>query len=275
MLRALILAALCLAPPMAAGESRVITGTLPATARPGAAAAPVRPYVMPDDPEVAAFVQSNLIFVFYHEVAHALIDVLDLAVLGREEDAADMLSALLIDMLWEEEAAAQVVGDAALAFLLYADEAAQSGTEPAYWGLHALDLQRHYNLICLFYGANPQARDAQADALGLPVERRESCPEEFQLAADSWAAMLEGIPPQDHGPGFRLVVPKARDGYTALIAEEIAALNAEYGLPRWIDVTVERCGEPNAFYDPRARRVVMCIEYAEDLARLYQAQSWE
>lgn len=258
------LTGLCLtAPPALAdgGASRVI------------ADAPA--YVLPKDEDAAAFVQANLIFAFYHEAAHALIDVMQLAVLGREEDAADTLSVLLIDALWEEDSAQSILYDAALAFLLYSDETGADGAGPAYWGQHALDLQRYFNLICLFYGADPQGRANLAQDLGLPEQRRESCPEEHELAAGSWAAMLEGMPPQDSGPGFRLRVPAGRDAITRLVAEEIETLNGEYGLPRWIDVTVERCGEPNAFYDPRARRVVMCLEYAEDMERLFSTQTPE
>jgi hypothetical protein len=55
---------------------------------------------------------------------------------------------------------------------------------------------------------------------------------------------------------------------TAIVAGEVRALNGEYGLPVLIDVTVERCGEANAFCDPRARRIVMCSEYADELVRL-------
>ncbi|MFN4157723.1 MAG: DUF4344 domain-containing metallopeptidase [Gemmobacter sp.] len=267
MLRAALIL-FCLAAPPVAAESRVAAAT-PARLD----AAPL--YVMPADSGAADFVQSNLIFVFYHEIAHALIDILKLSVLGREEDAADTLSALLIDRLWDEGAAVTLVTDAALAFLLFSEEAERGGAELSNWGHHSLDLQRYYNLVCLFYGADPEGRSALAGDLGLPPPRRESCPEEYQLAADSWGAMLEGMPPQDHGPRFRLVVPSARDAYTVLIAEEIEALNGEYGLPVFVDVTVERCGEANAFYDPRARRVVMCIEYAEDLARLYAGRAAE
>lgn len=268
MVRSLIAAALVAAalPHAAPAQSRVVEA-----ARPGDGAVPAAEdrWHLPADQAAADFVTSNLVFVFYHEVAHALIDVLDLPVLGREEDAADTLSALLIDRLWEEEAAVALTYDSALGFLLFADEAERGDSDPAYWGQHSLDIQRYYNLICLFYGANPDLRDDVADELDLPEERRESCPEEFELAAASWGAMLDGMPPQDHGPGLRLVVPAGRDDYTAIVAEEVRALNGEYGLPVWIDVSVERCGEANAFYDPRARRIVMCVEYAEELARLY------
>lgn len=270
MLRPLVLAALLTAlPATAPGQSRVLEAARPAdTAGP----APAGTWALPADPDAADFVTGNLVFVFYHEVAHALIDILDLPVLGREEDAADALSALLIDTLWDEDAAVALTYSSALGFLLFAAEAERQGAEPAYWGQHSLDLQRYYNLLCLFYGANPDMRDDVADELDLPAERRESCPEEFEMVAASWGAMLEGMPPQDHGRGLRLVVPAGRDDYTKLIAEEVRALNGEYGLPVWVDVTVETCGEPNAFYDPRARRIVMCFEYAEELARLYAAQ---
>ncbi|HMO08822.1 MAG TPA: DUF4344 domain-containing metallopeptidase [Paracoccaceae bacterium] len=269
MARILIVAALIAAalPGAAPAQSNVVEA-----ARPGEAAATADGARLPADRTAAGFVASNLVFVFYHEVAHALIHILNLPVLGREEDAADTLSALLIDALWEEDAAVALTYDSALGFLLFAEEAEKSDSNLAYWGQHSLDLQRYYNLVCLFYGANPDLRLDVADELDLPEERRESCPEEFEMAAGSWGAMLEGMPPQDHGPGFRLVVPAERDALTRIIAEEVRTLNAEYGLPVWVDVTVEPCGEANAFYDPRARRIVICTEYAAELARLFAAQ---
>lgn len=226
-------------------------------------------YFLPEDEAKARFVTSNLIAVFYHELGHALIDVLLLPVLGREEDAADTLSALFLDAMWEEEAATALAHDTALAFRFFAEESEREGWDATYWGEHSLDMQRYYNLVCLFYGANPDLREDTATELDLPEERKELCPEEFTLAADSWGTMLADMPPQDSGPGLRLVVPEGRDDYTAIIAEEVKAVNAEYGLPSWIDVTVEVCGEANAYYDPRAKRIVMCLEYADEMERLW------
>lgn len=226
-------------------------------------------YRHPPEATVAAFVEANMIAVFYHEAAHALIDTLDLAVAGREEDAADALAALLIDQLWDEAPAAHLVTENALAYRLF-DE--QTGDASQVWrGSHSLDLQRYYTLICLFYGANPDQRADLARDLELPTERLESCPEEWQAAADSWGTMLADMPPQDHLKGFRLVQPAGQDALTRLIAAEVEAMNGEYGLPVRIDVSVEPCGEANAFYDPRARRIVLCTDYAEELARLYRA----
>lgn len=226
-------------------------------------------YLHPPEPDIAAFVEANMIAVFYHEAAHALIDTLDLAVLGREEDAADALSAILIDQLWDEDAAADLVTENALAYRLFDAEVGEG--PQVYWDSHSLDLQRYYTLVCLFYGANPDQRAEVARDLELPEERQESCPEEWQLAADSWGTMLADMPPQDHLKGFRLVQPAGQDALTRLIAAEVEAMNGEYGLPVRIDVSVEPCGEANAFYDTRARRIVLCTDYAAELARLYRA----
>ena len=225
--------------------------------------------VLPADPESAAFVTANIVATLYHEVGHALIALRGIDVAGGEEDAADALSALLIDRFHDEGAAQDLIRQVADAFLLYDAQAAAGGQRWVYGDAHSLDLTRYYNLVCLFYGADARSREGLADELDLPAARRESCPEEFQAAADDWDRMLDGMPPQDHGPGLRLVVPPDRDALTATVAGEVRRLNGEYGLPVPVDVTVEPCGEPNAFYDLRARRIVICTEYAEDLARLY------
>lgn len=226
-------------------------------------ALPLRAGALPDDPAAAAFVRANLASTLYHEVGHALIDVRGLPHDG-EEDAADAFAALMIDRLWPEAEAQAIVRATAEAFLAYSE----AGDE-APLGAHSLDVVRYYNLVCLFYGADPDGRGPLAEALELPAPRRESCPEEAEAAASDWNDRLAGMPPQDHGPGLRLVAPRDRDALTTLIAAEVGRLNGEIGWPRRVDVSVEPCGEANAFYDPRARRIVICTEYAAELASLF------
>lgn len=236
----------------------------------GLAAAPMaRAQDWAQDEATLEFVDANMLATFYHELGHALIDTLQLPVLGREEDAADTLSTLLIHDLWQEDAAVAMVYHTAGAYYAYASEA--QGYELAYWDEHSLDMQRYYNMICLFYGANPDEREDVAIELELPVDRAERCPDEFQLAYDSWGVMLEGLEP---GAGKKGLVMEAGDGNDmlySLIATEVAELNKSYGLPQDISVGVEPCGTANAFYSPDDKRITICTEYAEDLARVWQA----
>lgn len=240
-----------------------------------ALAQPAAAFTLPEDEVQAQFIRSNILATFYHEIGHGLIDVLQLSVLGREEDAADSLSAVLIHNLWEEEAAAQMVYDTASAFLVYDSEAQMGGAEPAYWDEHSLDMQRYYNLVCLYYGADPEAREADAIELGLPENRAARCPDEFALADESWATSLDALKPGKGAKGLRLVNSDPEDPVALMLKEEISALNAAYGLPEWIDVTVAECGEANAFYAPDAKTITICTEYAEDLDRLWLTNQLE
>jgi hypothetical protein len=237
--------------------------------------APALGQSLPADPETAAFVRANLIATFYHEVGHALIDVLGLPVPSLEEDAADTLAVLLIDRLWQPEAAEDLIRQTALAYRLFDARAARTGAALPWWTGHSLDLQRSFNMVCLFYGAHAGKGEPLARALGLPLDRRAVCATGHALALGRWNGLLSGLPPQDSAASFRIAVPEDRDDLAQILAREVELLNAEFGLSRRIDVTVEPCGEANAFYDPRARRIILCTEYAEDLAELYAARPSE
>jgi len=208
------------------------------------------------------FVTANIISTLYHEFGHALIDLTDAAVLGKEEDAADILSVVLLDEFWEEDAAESITALTALSFEL----AAQENEDPAYWDVHGLDMQRYYNQVCLFYGADPDNRSSLAEEFELPDERAATCVEEFDLAAASWGAVLEPLAAEKPTKSI------AFDGSTssdigALLADEVRDLNASYTLPRPITVSLSSCGEENAFYDPQTATITICTEYVEFLER--------
>lgn len=213
------------------------------------------------------FVEANLLSIFYHELGHALIDVMQLPVFGQEEDAADTASILLIDSTFENETAIEIAYDAALGFQAEADEA---GSDIAWSDVHGPDLQRFYNLVCLFYGADPDGRDDFADDMGLPADRAEACEEEFILANDSWGPVFDEI--TDHGGGNSLTYSSTVDNFTAdIISAEVKALNAQLQLPSDIKVSVESCGEANAFYDPQGQSIVICVEFETHLREIYPA----
>lgn len=228
------------------------------------------PLVAEEDAARQSFIESNLLATYYHELGHALIDAFQLPVLGREEDAVDALSTLLVHDIWEEESATEMMRDVSYGWLWSDARSTEEGYEPAYWDSHSLDLQRHYTQLCLFYGADPEQRAALLEEFELPEERAEGCAEEYGLAAGSWDAMLEGLKEPDTG---RLMLVRGPEGaeYRQLIADEISDFNRDYNLPMNIDVAIETCGEANAFYDPSLRRITLCTEYAEDIGALWDA----
>jgi hypothetical protein len=210
--------------------------------------------------EADDFVTANVISTLYHEFGHAIIDLTDAPVLGREEDAADILSVVLLDAFWEEDFAKSITKYTALSFEL----SAENGDEPAYWDVHGLDMQRYYNQVCLFYGAAPETREGLITEYELPEERADTCAEEFDLAADSWAGILE--PLETTKPSRSLVFSGDQSSdIGALLASEVEDLNAIYTLPHPIAIKLESCGEENAFYDPGNNTITICTEYVDFL----------
>lgn len=202
-------------------------------------------------PVYADFTNNNLLAIFYHELGHAVIDQMQVPIFGQEEDAADALSVVLIDALYESADAEIIAYDSANLFW------AESSEEPAFWDTHGPDEQRYFNTVCLFYGADPDTRDEFAKELELPEERAESCEDEFALASDSWNGVLDQMS-DTRGVSGKLVLHSG--AAMPVITQEVEALNAEFSWPHDIIVKVETCNEANAYYDLEAQSITMCTE---------------
>lgn len=211
-----------------------------------------------------AFVEGNVLSIFYHEFGHALVDVLQLPVLGQEEDAVDILSIVLTHELWEEELARETAWAAALSWRLSADETAGQMEDESYAGVHGLDLQRHYTTVCLFYGANPEAREDFVAEFALPEDRAAGCADEYAMAAESWGIFLDQLAEGAPGQSITMEVDTA-DSISILLGDEVAALNQVFLLPEPVTVELASCGEANAFYDPGAKAITFCTEYVDYL----------
>lgn len=220
-----------------------------------------------------AFIEANILGIFYHELGHGVIDLMNVPIFGQEEDAADVMSVLMIDWLFEEEAAQNIAYDSAFGYI----NDPEGTEEVAYWDLHGPDEQRYCNHICLFYGANPDDRDDLAVDLGLPEERAETCPEEYEQAANSWGIIFDEMDAQEDGAPM-VFEPGEGEGAevaNALLADEVASMNSDIKLPEQITVRVDACGEPNAFYDPSDRSITFCMEFVAHLGGIYDHLSAE
>jgi hypothetical protein len=126
-------------------------------------------------------------FILAHEFAHALIHNFELPVLGREEDAADGISTVVL--LKAEEGA------------LYAIDAAEfweafSGRQDPpdlaeYADNHSFDRQRADNILCWVAGSNEGIREAFLENEILPEDRLAACPGEWELLRASAEQVLK------------------------------------------------------------------------------------
>ena len=124
-------------------------------------------------------------FVLLHELGHALIQVLDLPLLGREEDAADQLSAYLL--LNGPASDAQFAMRGAMWF--FADTAT-TFTQRQLSGEHSLDSQRRGNLACWAIGMNSSAYAWARREGRLTPQREARCPSEYRQLASAVRRLL-------------------------------------------------------------------------------------
>ena len=123
-----------------------------------------------------------------HEFAHALFDTIDIPILGREEDAADQVSAYIYLQLGKEEARRLIMG-AAYAYMLEIQDAGPPSME-VLANEHSTSEQRVFNLLCIAYGADPELFEDLATLGGLPKERAEFCEEEYELIAYAYQTLI-------------------------------------------------------------------------------------
>ena len=141
--------------------------------------------LMPADAMVGAIIDT-----FLHEVGHAVIDMLEIPVLGREEDAADFFSAYILVQFAPDDAHRLIQG---VGFMM-ASEAKAALAKPqtlkTFAGAHGLPAQRHYNLLCIAYGSNPKTFGNAVLRGMLPKERADGCADEYKMLQRAFQKLI-------------------------------------------------------------------------------------
>lgn len=125
--------------------------------------------------------------VFLHESGHAVFDQLNVPVLGREEDAADLFSAYIMLQLNMADARRLILGNAyqykkdvlnpQVPLTKYADE-------------HGIPAQRFFNVLCIAYGADQKLFADVVEKGYLPKKRAEDCDIEYEQAAFAFKTLI-------------------------------------------------------------------------------------
>jgi hypothetical protein len=124
-----------------------------------------------------------------HEFAHALFEMLRLPVLGREEDAADQVSAYLMLQLGKVEVR-RLIGGVAYAYKTEAEAATKPPTMTHFADVHGTPAQRFYNVLCIAYGADKQLFGDIVEKGYLPKDRAEDCKDEYQQVAYAYEKLI-------------------------------------------------------------------------------------
>jgi hypothetical protein len=137
-----------------------------------------------DDEELVERALGTWLFVFFHELGHGLVDYYDLPITGKEEDAVDDFSAILM-----------IEADLAKYAAYAADFWSATGTGVSdvsqFADEHSLSEQRFFNILCLIYGSNPNKYDEIVSGGWLPESRAARCPNEYAQKKKAWDTLLE------------------------------------------------------------------------------------
>lgn len=132
------------------------------------------------------------LFTFYHELGHAMVDLLELSATGREEDVVDEFAVIMLLQAGDEEGM-EAVYAAINQFAMDAEETKEDYAkidDLPFWDVHSLDQQRFYDLLCLLYGSDPKYFADLVKDGDLPKDRADGCPDEFERKAAVWDKLL-------------------------------------------------------------------------------------
>jgi hypothetical protein len=217
------------------------------------------------------FIVNNALFILFHESGHMLVSELGLPVLGREEDAVDALSSVML-LESEEDELKAAMQDAADGWFLIDEAKGEGPQESDFLDTHGLDRQRAYSLVCMMSGADPEYFKTFIDSLDFPAERREECVGEYEKTRDSWFGLLEQHQDEAKKSKFTVTYEPANNPdlqpFADLLKENqvLEAIEATYGegydIPDGIKVTGKTCGTENAFWQEDTREITYCYEMA-------------
>jgi hypothetical protein len=131
-------------------------------------------------------VTGTVMFALMHELGHALVDVLELPITGKEEDAVDQLATIL---LLQQGAPGDSLAFGAVGWFV-SNSRLGIPDDLAFADDHGLDRQRVYNIICWIYARDPARYPEIVTDGWLPEHRRDRCPSEFRRLAESWRRIL-------------------------------------------------------------------------------------
>ena len=122
-------------------------------------------------------------FAAAHEFGHLSFDVYDIAIFGREEEAADYFATYI--MLQLREDGHRLIAGAAYSYHRILTDDRQQGSKATlrlanFSSNHGQPEERFFNLLCIAYGSDDKRFADVVDKKYLPETRAKDCKHEFQ-----------------------------------------------------------------------------------------------
>jgi hypothetical protein len=143
---------------------------------------------MPKEMMAAGVTQADaicgqLFFAMAHELGHAMFDIFDVPVFGRQEDAADQFASFIILQFGGEQSRRLIKG-ATYAYYDYVKNFKEKPkvTVPlaAFSSDHGSPEERYFNLLCTAYGYDDKLFAAVVENEYLPQSRAKKCKFEYE-----------------------------------------------------------------------------------------------
>lgn len=227
------------------------------------------------------FTRGTLRFVLLHELGHGFVDVYELPVLGREEDAADRFAIFWLSPDGEGEDGLDAVG-AMEWWMASAKMNPAARADLPWWDEHGMDEQRAFQIACLLYGRSPEDFGPLAARVGIPEDRRNSCRFEAAQNTLSWGKLLKGNVSTLHNldsffTSLTYQPPSPGTARAAALAKRVGALEEVREIlrqMRWsetqntITLVARDCGVSNAFWNPSRNELTLCYELVNQVVEV-------
>ena len=127
-------------------------------------------------------------FILIHELGHAFVDVFDLPITGREEDAVDGLATVFFTD--DVPGGADYAFDAAR-FFHFLQQVQGEPDADQFQDEHSLSVQRSYDIACSVAGSSAATMRQIARMGILSPARLQRCPAEYQQKSHAWNVLLQ------------------------------------------------------------------------------------
>jgi hypothetical protein len=131
-----------------------------------------------------------VVYILFHEMGHSFIDIFNIPISGRQEEAADFFATYLFTRGSEDLEKIAING--AEAFYILANTRKGTANPAIMANEHLLDGQRAGSILCMVYGKNPDKYHylVTNGTLKIDERRQTTCYLDFKKMVTSWNALL-------------------------------------------------------------------------------------